>query len=119
MTSSLLPVLLLVFFAAAAPDEHQDTREALVERINAVRRAAGVRPLKLSAPLTAVAQARADEVAAGRGSKQPATEEDLRRAGKAGYDARLISEVEALADGNVERSDRSDAKARAGACRPW
>ena len=38
--------------------------------------------MKLSAPLTAVAQARADEVSAGRGGQQPATEEDMRRAAK-------------------------------------
>jgi uncharacterized protein YkwD len=91
----------LVSVAAAAPDEHQDTREALVERINAVRLAAGVKALRLSAPLTAVAQARADEVSAGRRGK-PAAEEDLRRVAKAGYEARFISEVEAQADGDVE-----------------
>jgi uncharacterized protein YkwD len=97
-----LPALLLGAIVAVAPDEHQDTREALVERINAVRMAAGVKPVKLSAPLSAVAQARADEVSAGRGGKQPAAEEDMRRAAKAGYDARFISEVEAQADGDVE-----------------
>jgi uncharacterized protein YkwD len=97
----LFPVLLLVF-SAAAPDEHQDTREALVEQVNAVRLAAGVKPVRLSVPLTAVAQARADEVSAGRGSSQPAAQEDLRRVAKAGYEARFISEVQAQADGDVE-----------------
>jgi len=97
---SLLPVLLLVF-SAAAPDQYQDTREALVERINTVRLAAGVKPVKLSAPLCAVAQARADEDSGGR--KNPAAaQEDMHRVAKAGYEARFISEVEAQADGDVE-----------------
>jgi uncharacterized protein YkwD len=87
---------------AAAPDEHQDTREALVEQINRARLSAGVTPLKLSAPLSAVAQARADEASAGRAGEETAPEEDMRRASKAGYAARFISEVEAQADGDVE-----------------
>jgi uncharacterized protein YkwD len=98
---SLFPVLLVVV-SAAAPDEYQDTREALVEQINAVRLAAGIRPVRLSAPLSAVAQARADEVSAGRGGRGPASEEEMRRAAREGYEARFISEVEAQADGDVE-----------------
>ncbi len=94
--------MLLLVLSAEPPDEYQDTREALVERINAVRHVAGVGPVRLSAPLTAVAQARADEVSAGGAGKEPPTEEDLRRAAKAGYEARLLSEVEAQADGDVE-----------------
>ena len=97
---SPLPVLLLVL--AAAPDEYQDTREALVEQINKVRLAAGVKPVKLSAPLSAIAQARADEDSVGRAGRETATQEDLRRTAKAGYEARFISEVEAQADGDVE-----------------
>ena len=58
--------------------------------------------MKLSAPLSAVAQARADEDSAGRAGRKTATEEDMRRATKAGYEARFISEVEAQADGDVE-----------------
>ncbi len=96
----VFPALLLVF-AASARDEYQDTREALVEQINAARRAAGVKPVRLSAPLSTVAQLRAEEVSAGRGSQEPAAE-DIRRAAKAGYEARLLSEVEAQADGDVE-----------------
>ncbi len=99
---SRLPALLLVFSAAAA-DQYQDTREALVERINMVRAAAGVKPVKLSALLSSVAQARANEDSAGRAGKEHgAAQEDMHRAAKAGYEARFISEVEAQADGDVE-----------------
>jgi uncharacterized protein YkwD len=88
---------------AAVPDQYQDTREALVERINTVRLAAGVKPVKLSALLSSVAQARADEDSAGRQGKDPAVaQEDMHRVAKAGYEARFISEVEAQADGDVE-----------------
>jgi uncharacterized protein YkwD len=100
--SRLTVLWLAALKAAAAPDEYQDTREALVEQINAVRLAAGVKPVKLSAKLSGVAQARAEEVSAGRAGDEAATQEDLRRAAKAGYEARLLSEVEAQADGDVE-----------------
>jgi len=94
---------LLLVFSAAAPDLYQDTREALVERINTVRLAAGVEPVKLSALLSSVAQARADEDSGGRGGKNPAAaQEDMHSVAKAGYEARFISEVEAQADGDVE-----------------
>jgi uncharacterized protein YkwD len=92
----------LVSVSATAPDEYQDTREALVEQINRVRLAVGVRPVKLSTPLSAVAQARADEDSTGRPGRETATKEDLHRAAEAGYEARFISEVEAQADGDVE-----------------
>ena len=99
---SRVPVFLLLL-SVAAPDDYQATREALVERINAVRLAAGVKPVRLSEPLSAVAQARADEISDGHGGKELAVEEDMRRAAKTGYAARVISEVEAQADGDVER----------------
>ena len=99
---SRLPALILLATLAAAPDEFQPTREAFLEQINAARAAVGARPLKLSAALCEVAQGRADEIAAGRDIAGPAGEEDSRRATKLGHEPRVISEVTAEADGDVE-----------------
>jgi uncharacterized protein YkwD len=97
----LSPALLLgALFLAASPDEYQPTREAFVEQINAVRTRAGVRPLRLSRPLSSVAQGRADEIAAGR-DVHSAVQEGSRRATEAGYEPRLVSEIAATADGDV------------------
>lgn len=97
-----LTALCLTHVALVPPsDEYQDTREALVERIDAVRLAAGLKAVRLSATLSAVAQKRAEEISAGRSGKD-AAQEDMRRAANAGYTARFISEVEAQADGDVE-----------------
>ena len=98
---SPFPALVIAASLAFPSDDYQATREALVERINAVRLAAGVKPVRLSAPLCAVAQARADAISAGREGKELAVQEDLRQASKTGYDARVISEVLAQADGDV------------------
>jgi uncharacterized protein YkwD len=94
-----LPALVLLL---AASDEFQATREAFVESINEVRAASGVHAVRLSAPLTSVAQARAKEIAAGGRGPQAAAEEDSRRLAKAGYETRIVSEVEAQADGDVD-----------------
>jgi uncharacterized protein YkwD len=85
----------------ASPDEYQATREAFVERINAVRSAAGIEPLRLSPTLSGVAQGRAEEIAEGR-PVEAATAEDSRRLAKAGWEARVVAEIEARADGGVE-----------------
>jgi uncharacterized protein YkwD len=98
---SRLPVLVLGAFLAASPHKYQPTREAFVEQINAVRTAAGVKPLRLSRPLSSVAQGRADEIAAGR-DVHAAAQEDSRRATEAGYEPRLVSEIAARADGDIE-----------------
>jgi uncharacterized protein YkwD len=95
-----LPALVLLL--GAAPDDFQPTREAFVERINEVRTASGVHTLKLSAPLISLAQARARDIAAGGRGLEAAAEEDSRRLAKAGYETRIVSEVEAQADGSVE-----------------
>jgi uncharacterized protein YkwD len=95
------PALLLGVLFLAAPDDYQPTREAFVEQINAVRARAGVRPLRLSRPLSSVAQGRADEIAAGR-DVHAAAQEDSRRATEAGYEPRLISEIAARVDGDIE-----------------
>ena len=103
MKKSVSLCLLLCAFCllGAVADDYQATREAFLEHINAARSAAGARPLRLSAVLSSVAQARADEIAAGRDIRGPAGEEDSRRAGKLGYEPRIISEVTAEADGDV------------------
>jgi uncharacterized protein YkwD len=74
----------------------------MLAQINAVRKTQSAAPLRLSRPLCRVAQARADEIAAGREKEGPPAEEDTRRAAKEGYEARVISEVAAQADGDVE-----------------
>lgn len=92
---------ILAAFLAAAPDDYQSTREVLVEQVNVARKAAGVSPLRLSAALSSVAQERAAEIADGKSIGVPA-EEDASRLKMAGYESRLVSEVEARTDGDVE-----------------
>ncbi len=96
-----LPAFLLVVLVAAG-DDYEATREEFVARMNAIRREAGVKALKLSAPLTVIAQGRVAEIAEGHGATGSPAKEDMGRARKAGYEARLISEVMAQADGDVE-----------------
>jgi uncharacterized protein YkwD len=102
MLKSVPGCLLLTAYRLLAPDEFHATREAFLEQINAARAAVGARPLKLSAALSEVAQGRADEIAAGRDIPGPAGEEDSRRATRLGHEPRVISEVTAEADGDVE-----------------
>jgi len=97
----LTAALCAISGASASADEYRATREAFVERINAVRNAAGIKPLRLSPALSAVAQGRAEEIAAGREIAAP-TEEDSRRLAKTGWETRIVAEVEARADGGVE-----------------
>jgi uncharacterized protein YkwD len=96
-----LSALVLGAALAAAQDEYQATREAFLEQINVVRVAAGVKALRLSSVLSGVAQGLAKEDAAGQDAGGSSAEEGARRAGKAGYETRLISEVVAEADGDV------------------
>jgi uncharacterized protein YkwD len=89
-------------FSLASPDDpFEDTRREFVERINAVRRTAGVAPLRLSGPLSSVAQRRAGEIAAGDDRPGSAAREDALRATEAGYEPRVVSEVAARAEGDV------------------
>ena len=82
-------------------DDYQATREALLDQINILRKSASAAPLRLSPALSAVAQERAAEIARGKSIEVPA-EEDATRLKKAGYESRLVSEVEARTDGDVE-----------------
>ena len=95
-----LPAILLAVLASS-PDDYQPTREAFVDEINAVRAGAGVKPLRLSRSLSTIAQRRADEIASGRDERAPA-QEDSQRATEAGYEPRLVSEISARADGDIE-----------------
>ncbi|HKA38090.1 MAG TPA: CAP domain-containing protein [Thermoanaerobaculia bacterium] len=95
-----LPALLLSTLLSGS-DDYQATREALVDQINLIRKSASASPLRLSPALCAVAQERAAEIARGNSVEVPA-EEDARRLTKAGYESRLVSEVEARTDGDVE-----------------
>jgi uncharacterized protein YkwD len=95
------PALLLGVLFLAASDDYQPTREAFLVQINAVRARAGVRPLRLSRPLSSIAQGRANEIAADR-DVHAAAQEDSRRATEAGYEPRLVSEIAARANGDIE-----------------
>lgn len=97
----LLVSLAFAFSLASPEDPFEDTRREFVERINAVRKTAGVPPLRLSGPLSSVAQKRAGEIAAGGDMQGSAAREDAHRATEAGYEPRVVSEVAARADGDV------------------
>jgi uncharacterized protein YkwD len=97
----LLLSLAFAFSLASPDDPFEDTRREFVERINAVRKTAGVAPLRLSGPLSSVAQKRAGEIAAGGDMLGSAAREDARRATEAGYEPRVVSEIAARADGDV------------------
>jgi uncharacterized protein YkwD len=99
--SRILPLLAVVFLLASPDDPLEDTRREFVERINAVRKTAGVTALRLSLALSLVAQKRADEIAAGSDTQGSAAREDARRATEAGYEPRVVSEIAARADGDV------------------
>jgi uncharacterized protein YkwD len=90
------------FSFASPPDDYQDAREALVEQINLARKSAGVSALRLSAPLSSVAQEHAGQLARGVRPPERPAEEDSRRLMAAGYESRLLFEIEARADGTVE-----------------
>lgn len=97
----LLLSLAFAFSLASPDDPFEDTRREFVERINAVRKTAGVAVLRLSGPLSSVAQKRAGEIAAGGEMQGSAAREDARRATEAGYEPRVVSEIAARADGDV------------------
>ena len=97
----LLLSLAFAFSLASPDDPFEDTRREFVERINAVRKTAGVAPLRLSGPLSSVAQRRAGEIAAGGDRQGSAAREDARRATEAGYEPRVVSEIAARAEGDV------------------
>ena len=93
---------LLAALGLQTQDDYEATRDAFLEQINATRAVVSARPLRLSAALSEVAQRRADEMAAEDGVPGPAGEEDARRALALGYDARVLSEFTAQADGDLQ-----------------
>ena len=98
---SFAAAFLLGLSLSAAPDDYQATREALLDQINALRKSAGIPPLRLSVPLATLAQERAGEISRGKPTGV-AAEDDARRLTDAGYESRLVSEVEAHSEGDVE-----------------
>lgn len=108
-TQLTFALLALAAFFSRASDEKpvgdlfEATREVFLERINAERADRGLRPLRLCAPLSRVAQSRADRLAREDSPLDSASaEEDSRLAAKAGYDARFVSEVIAHSEGDVD-----------------
>src|SRR5688572_12908570 len=107
----MLSFLLTILLVAAPPDvrdgpstdEFDALREEFLASINAERARAGVPPLRLSAPLSRVAQELADESARGRNTELSLTPEAqiLARAEKAGYSAKSLAEIFTRADGSV------------------
>lgn len=101
--ASLLTFALLPFTAgpAAAQD---DLRAELLRRINAERREAGAPPLRLSAPLTRVAQGQAEEIGRRNSSRLEAgsTEVIHERMERAGYDAHAWTESIAATPGGAD-----------------
>ena len=98
---TFIALLLAALPLSAAPDDYQATRDALLDQINLLRKSAGIPPLRLAAPLNTLAQERAGEITRGKPTGV-AAEDDARRLNAAGYESRLVSEVEARADGDVE-----------------
>lgn len=99
----LLALSLLPFTAgpAAAQD---DLRAELLLRINAERREAGAPPLRLSAPLTRVAQGQAEEIGRRNSSRLEAGSAEVihERMERAGYDAHAWTESIAATPGGAD-----------------
>jgi uncharacterized protein YkwD len=100
-TVPLLALLLLFPTAAAAQG---DLRQELLRRINAERREAGAPPLRLSAPLTRVAQGQAEEIGRRNSSRLEAGSADAinEKMKRAGYDSHAWTESIAATPGGVD-----------------
>jgi len=103
---------------AAPPDDFDLLREVFLEKVNAERSRKGATPLKLSPPLSGVAQQRAEEIAR-RGERElpaPGGGALVQRVKEAGYAPKLVAEVITHADGSV---DEVTATWREGADATW
>ncbi|HSK76745.1 MAG TPA: CAP domain-containing protein [Thermoanaerobaculia bacterium] len=102
----IAPLLALLFLLPAAlPAAAQnDLREELLRRINAERREAGSPPLRLSAPLTRVAQGQAEEIGRRNSSRLEAGSPEVlhERMERAGYNAHAWTESVAATPGGVD-----------------
>lgn len=96
-----LSLLLLTPWPAGA---QEDLRSELLRRINEERRAAGAPPLRLSEPLTRVAQAQAEEIGRRNSSRLEAGSPEVihQRMERAGYDAHAWTESVAATPGGVD-----------------
>jgi uncharacterized protein YkwD len=97
----------LSLFALVAPTPSPDNfgalRQAFLERINAARAETTLRPLRLSAKLSGVAQRRAQQFVSGGPEPGASTADaDSRAAAVLGYEARFLSEVLLQAEGDIE-----------------
>lgn len=101
----ILSLALLLLLPNAGPAAAQDDlREALLRRINAERREAGAPPLRLSAPLTRVAQGQAEEIGRRNSSRLEAgsTEAINEKMKRAGYDSHAWTESIAATPGDAD-----------------
>jgi uncharacterized protein YkwD len=100
---SILALLISLTPAPEIPDDFDATRQAFAERLNAGRIGRKQAPLRASALLDRVAQARADTIAK-QGSAHPEETASLDSvaASKLGYEARFLSEVVIQAEGDVD-----------------
>lgn len=96
-----LSLLLLTPWLAVAQG---DLRSELLRRINEERREAGVPPLRLSEPLTRVAQAQAEEIGRRNSSRLEAGSPEVihERMKRAGYEAHAWTESVAATPGGVD-----------------
>lgn len=93
-------LLLAAAILAASPDGAEPSeRGELLRLVNAERESRGLSPLRAVLALTGLAQTLAEEEASGTESPRSAL---LDRAGRAGYEARLLTQITATANGGVE-----------------
>lgn len=97
MVSRVLAAALVLgsLSARGEPGDNLDgIREAFLAHINAERSDLGFPPLRLSTALCHVAQSRAEEILKKASAPEPASaDRDIQLALKAGYEARLLSEI--------------------------
>lgn len=105
MTRTVPLLALLLLLPTAGPAAAQDDlREELLRRINEERREAGAPPLRLSEPLTRVAQGQAEEISRRNSSRLEAgsTEAINEKMKRAGYDSHAWTESIAATPGGAD-----------------
>jgi uncharacterized protein YkwD len=88
-----------LFAALTAPGSKPSERGELLRLVNAERESRGLALLRVSPSLTGLAQTLAEEEASGTESARSAL---LDRARRVGYEARLLTQITATANGGVE-----------------
>lgn len=105
MTRTVPLLALLLLLPTAGPAAAQDDlRAELLRRINEERREAGAPPLRLSAPLTRVAQGQAEEIGRRNSSRLEAGSPEAinEKMTRAGYDSHAWTESIAATPGGVD-----------------